>query len=183
MTCALSSVEANNIWTADLCQKAQYTDMILNLVAIIGKRDEPLYFFSEESEEEALNLKQMAHGALDLVDERVQAAKEANRGDFDSYLGKLMSAGDHEVFGYLSSTKIKIIVVCGVGYQSLTADGSPRNISQVMRNFLTAIYGIYSKEVRNPLQSLNSLCRSDNFNSKIAAASQAFTSNLSSMAS
>ena len=157
--------------------------MILNLVAIIGKKDEPLYFYSEESEEEALNLKQMAHGALDLVDERVEAAnkKEESRSGFEGYLGRLMSSGDHEVFGYLSNTKIKIIGVCGVGYQSFTADGSPRNNNQVMRNFLTNLYGIYSKDVRNPLQPLNGLCRSERFNSKISQASLAFTSSLNSM--
>ena len=154
---------------------------MLSLVAVIGKKDEPLYFWSEETEEEALSLKQLAHSALDVVDERVEAAKtakEESRAGFESYLGKLMSSGDHEVFGYLSSTKIKVIVVCGVAYQAMMADGSPRNNNQAMRSFLTGLYGIYSKEVRNPLQPLSELCRSENFKEGISSAAQAFTASL-----
>lgn len=155
----------------------------MSLIAFIGKKDEPIYFWSEESEEDALNLKQLAHSALDVVDERVEAAKTAkddNRAGFESFLGKLMSSGDHEVFGYLSNTKIKVIVVCGVAYQTMMADGSPRNNNQAMRSFLTGLYSIYSKEVRNPLQPLNELCRSEKFIAKITEASGTFTASFNS---
>jgi hypothetical protein len=161
---------------------ASFPFMALSLIAIIGKKDEPIYFWSEESDEEALNLKQLAHGALDVVDERMETAKasqqDAKAPAFEPYLGKLMSSGDYEVFGYLSNTRIKVIVVCGMAYQSATEDGSPRNKNELMHTFVSNVYGIYSNEVRNPLQPLNDLCRSDKFNEAIAAIARNFTSNM-----
>lgn len=39
-------------------------------VAFIGKKNEPLYFFTEEDTAEALNLQMIIYGSLDVVEEK-----------------------------------------------------------------------------------------------------------------
>ena len=41
-------------------------------VAFIGKLNEPLYFYSEEDADEALNLQMIVYGALDVVEEKIK---------------------------------------------------------------------------------------------------------------
>lgn len=149
---------------------------MVSLVAIIGKRDEPLFFWTEESEEESLALKQLSHGALDVIEERLEAAKavDDSKGAFDLFLGQLMTSGDYEIFGFISNTKIKVIVICGVMYNSIADDNSPRSNKQSMRNFMTTLYGFYVSDAMNPLQSLSDPCRSETFSNKVATAARNF---------
>ena len=149
---------------------------MVSLVAIIGKMDEPLFFWSEEPEDESLALKQLSHGALDVIEERMEAAKADSKVVFDLYMGQLMTSGDYEVYGYISNTRIKVIVICGVIYNTLTDDNSPRSNKQLMRSFMTNIYGFYVAERMNPLRALNEPCRGESFAIKVGAAARKFSS-------
>jgi hypothetical protein len=149
---------------------------MVSLIAIIGKRDEPLFFWSEESEEESLVLKQLSHGALDVIEERMEAAKADSKTVFDLYMGQLMTSGDYDIYGFISNTRIKVIVICGVLYNALTDDDSPRNNKQMMRSFMSTIYGFYVADKMNPLQGLNDPCRGESFANKVGAAARKFSS-------
>lgn len=151
---------------------------MVSLVAVIGKRDEPLFFWSEESEEESLALKQLSHGALDVIEERREAAKADGKTSFDLYMGQLMTSGDYEIYGFISNTKIKVIVICGVIYNALTDDNSPRSNKQLMRSFMSTIYSFYVVDKMNPLQGLNDPCRGSTFSDKVGAAARKFSSSL-----
>lgn len=39
-------------------------------VAFVGKKNEPLYFYTEEDAAEALNLQMIIYGSLDAVEEK-----------------------------------------------------------------------------------------------------------------
>ena len=60
-----------------------------------------------------------------------------------------MTSGDYEIFGYISNTRIKVIVICGAMYNTLTDDNSPRNNKQLMRSFMLSIYGFYVAAMMN----------------------------------
>ena len=44
--------------------------MALLCVALVGKWNEPLYFFCKEEASEYLHLQMIAHSALDVIEER-----------------------------------------------------------------------------------------------------------------
>lgn len=165
-------IQNNTSWLLELCLR------MASLVAIVGKRDEPLFFWTEESEDESLALKQLSHGALDVIEERMDAVKADSKSVFDLYMGQLMTSGDYEIFGYISNTRIKVIVICGAMYNTLTDDNSPRNNKQLMRSFMLSIYGFYVAAMMNPLRGLDEPCRGERFASKVEAAARKFSSSL-----
>lgn len=44
--------------------------MSLLCVALVGKANEPLYFFCKEEASESLHLQMIAHSALDIMEEK-----------------------------------------------------------------------------------------------------------------
>jgi hypothetical protein len=143
--------------------------MPVHLIAIIGKKDEPLFFSTEEEDSEALNLKRLSHEALDIVDERLAEARndKESKNSFDLYMGLLMTVSEYEVFGFISNTKVKIIVICANEHDN--ARESPRvgGDRKAMRTFIMQVYALYVTDVQNPLQSISAPCRSDSFATKI----------------
>eukprot|EP01097_Dermamoeba_algensis_P002775 TRINITY_DN209_c0_g1_i4.p1 TRINITY_DN209_c0_g1~~TRINITY_DN209_c0_g1_i4.p1 ORF type:complete len:129 (-),score=26.08 TRINITY_DN209_c0_g1_i4:414-800(-) len=85
-------------------------------VAVVGKGNNPLYLqnfnFTPTNE---LKFHYIVHTALDVIEEKVQKnigtdGKQAAQAN-EMYLGLLYPIEDYKVYGYMTNTKIKFIVV------------------------------------------------------------------------
>ncbi|CEG49077.1 trafficking protein particle complex subunit 2-like protein [Plasmopara halstedii] len=79
-------------------------------VAVIGAANNPLYIrtFGEESED--LGFHYVAHVSLDVIEEKMRCAAVTASKD-DMYLGFLGPIEDYRVFGYVTNTSVKFVVV------------------------------------------------------------------------
>eukprot|EP01132_Coremiostelium_polycephalum_P000526 gene526-664_t len=80
-------------------------------VSIVGKGNNPLFiqdYSSGLSEENKLKLHYIVHCSLDIIEEKPGSTKKQVG---DMYLGLLYLTEDYKVYGYLTNTKIKFIVV------------------------------------------------------------------------
>jgi hypothetical protein len=159
--------------------------MTVSFIAFIGKQNEPIFSFTpEEDAAEALHLQMIAHSALDIVEERVEDAKAARLEDskaattsLEPFLGQLFTVDDYRVYGFLSNTKIKAIVIFNQ-FSDYAAD-SPRvtaggTSGQSLREFVLNLYSIYVKDMQNPLQKIEDVCTSERFRSKILQCVRAY---------
>eukprot|EP01111_Echinosteliopsis_oligospora_P005827 TRINITY_DN1952_c0_g1_i2.p1 TRINITY_DN1952_c0_g1~~TRINITY_DN1952_c0_g1_i2.p1 ORF type:complete len:116 (-),score=14.69 TRINITY_DN1952_c0_g1_i2:191-538(-) len=76
-------------------------------VAVVGKSNNPLYIKSFETQD-TMKFHYIVHSSLDVVDERT---KKTSQGTAEMYLGLLCPTEDYKVYGYITNTKIKLIVV------------------------------------------------------------------------
>ncbi|XP_025833414.1 trafficking protein particle complex subunit 2-like protein [Agrilus planipennis] len=77
--------------------------------AIVGKDNSPKYFACTNPDEE-LNFQYKVLSSLDVVEEKLNAANKGS--DMrELYLGILYSLETHKIYGYVTNTKIKFIIV------------------------------------------------------------------------
>jgi len=79
-------------------------------VAVIGKENYPLYIKTICVENE-LKFYYTVHTSLDVVEEKISSTGK-NTGDLrELYLGLLYPTEDYKVYGYVTNTKIKFVIV------------------------------------------------------------------------
>ena len=140
-------------------------------VMIIGKRNDPLFFYtpmgSSRPSSEIL-LQQMAiHSALDTVEERRRKSAFAAPGTVDLYFGQLLQVDEYKVFGHYSNTHTKTMVICDSGTDS--SDPSVRELVMALR-------GIYTTATQNPFQMPETPVVSMRFRNAISQALAAYNS-------
>ncbi|KAJ3149480.1 Trafficking protein particle complex subunit 2-like protein [Geranomyces variabilis] len=108
-------------------------------IAVIGKTNNPLYIknCSRNAVYPDLKCHYIAHTAIDLVEEKISTTKHA-----DQYLGLLYALEELAVFGYITNTRVKFIVVT-----SLT-DAAIKD--QEMKALFRKIHNAYVALVSNP---------------------------------
>ncbi|KAJ1449238.1 Sedlin [Pelagophyceae sp. CCMP2097] len=113
-------------------------------VALIGKDDEPLYFrvYDEPVAAKELYFQSLAFVALDNVDDCV--ARKVDQTDM--YLGFLCPVDEFQIYGYMTNTKIKLMVVLDDQNKAQEAD---------LRAFFQRIHGAYVEHLRNPFAKLD----------------------------
>jgi hypothetical protein len=88
-------------------------------VCFVSRNDSPLYFkaFSGGSEE-SVRMQLACYASLDMADERANGVQIAGASSSssdaptrDPFLGLLMPVDEQKVFGYLTSTGIRILIV------------------------------------------------------------------------
>uniref|UniRef100_A0A1A9VD06 Trafficking protein particle complex subunit 2-like protein n=1 Tax=Glossina austeni TaxID=7395 RepID=A0A1A9VD06_GLOAU len=79
-------------------------------IAIIGKDNAPLYFSIANIDKE-LDMQYRVHAALDVVEEKCQFINKATPESKELYLGLLYSTEAHKIYGFITNTKIKFILV------------------------------------------------------------------------
>jgi len=150
--------------------------MTVSFVSFIGKHNEPLFCYTQEEDSaEALHLQMIANSALDLVEERIEDSK-SSKSSLDPFFDQLFAVDDYRVFGYLSNTKIKTIVVCSA-YGDYAAD-SPRQSGngQSMRELVLHLYSLYVRDMQNSLHTVSDVCSSSGFTSKVQQCVRLFQS-------
>mmetsp|Transcript_19798 Transcript_19798/g.43037 ORF Transcript_19798/g.43037 Transcript_19798/m.43037 type:complete len:155 (-) Transcript_19798:1229-1693(-) len=113
--------------------------------AIIGQQNNPLYLrtFPSASPEQILKLNFIVHCALDAVEEKVLQKRPTGE-VLDTYLGLLYPTEEYKIYGYLTNTNIKFILV--VDDASVKDD----TISRVMKR----LHSLYADAFCNPFFAL-----------------------------
>jgi len=146
-------------------------NMPVNFVAFVAKENQPLFTYClEEDESEALHLEMIANSALDVIDESMEDVE-----GFQSFMGRLLVVDAYHVFGFMSNTKIKTLVVCS--NMGDYAPESPRSSGngQSLKDLVLHLYSLYVKDLQNPLQSIEDVCTSRAFYTNIHLAVQSFS--------
>ncbi|GJS41454.1 trafficking protein particle complex subunit 2-like protein [Tanacetum coccineum] len=100
----------------------------------------PLYIQSFTEGDDALKLHHIVHCSLDVVDERVNNPKKSGPMLNETFLGLLYPTENYKVYGYLTNTKVKFILV--------TTDLDVRDAD--VRNFFRRFHSAYLDAVSNP---------------------------------
>ncbi|KAL4828152.1 hypothetical protein H8958_008957 [Nasalis larvatus] len=78
-------------------------------IAVIAK-NYPLYIRSTPTENE-LKFHYMVHTSLDVVDEKISAMGKALLDQRELYLGLLYRTEDYKVYGYITNSKVKFVMM------------------------------------------------------------------------
>ncbi|KAM9607473.1 trafficking protein particle complex subunit 2-like protein isoform 2-T2 [Trichechus inunguis] len=96
-------------------------------IAVIAKENYPLYIRSVPTENE-LKFHYMVHTSLDVVDEKISALGKALVDQRELYLGLLYPTEDHKVYGYVTNSKVKFVMVVDASNTALR-DNEIRSVS------------------------------------------------------
>ncbi|GAM21539.1 hypothetical protein SAMD00019534_047140 [Acytostelium subglobosum LB1] len=127
-------------------------------VAIVGKDNDPLFIhdYSGGSEDNKLKLHYIVHCALDIIEDKPGTKRISN----EMYLGLLYPTDEYKVYGYLTNTKIKFIIVVFD-----TTDNKDSDI----KTFFKRLHLRYVKTTSNPFYKPNTKIDSKMFQSDVAA--------------
>ena len=100
---------------------------------------------------------------------------EESKGNFESFLGELLVVDAYHVFGFVSNTKIKTLLICNS--MGDYAAESPRQTGsgQSLKDLIINLYSLYVKDLQNPLQGIDNVCTSPSFQTKIRKEIKIFT--------
>lgn len=87
---------------------------VVAAVAFIGRTNETLFYKTfVGSHDDGLRLNLAVFASLDAVDEKLQLRKTGRLADSskDAFLGMLMPVEENKVFGYITNTQVKILLV------------------------------------------------------------------------
>jgi len=127
--------------------------------AVLGQTNKPLYleaFQGSNSEEDTLKFHYVVHCALDAVEEKVSAPRKTPAEVFDTYLGMLYPTADYKVYGYISNTRIKFMLVL---------DDTQKD--EKMRMVFKRFHAAYVEAVSNPFYTTGMPVSSKRFDASI----------------
>ncbi|EDV56505.1 trafficking protein particle complex subunit 2-like protein isoform X1 [Drosophila erecta] len=109
-------------------------------IAVIGKDNAPLYLTTSDMEQE-LDLQYHVNAALDVVEEKCLIGKGAPESK-ELYLGLLYSTENHKIYGFVTNTRVKFIVVVDSSNVALREN----EVRAIFRN----LHLLYTDAVCNP---------------------------------
>ncbi|XP_074567440.1 uncharacterized protein LOC141824105 [Curcuma longa] len=133
-------------------------------VAVVGHQNNPLYLQSFTNANDALKLHHIVHCSLDVIDERVNNPKRSVITLNESYLGLLYPTESYKVYGYLSNTKVKFLVV--------TTDLDVKDAD--IRSFFRRFHAAYVDAVSNPFHVPGKKIVSRTFAQRVSGIVKAF---------
>ncbi|KAG6555358.1 hypothetical protein Mapa_002584 [Marchantia paleacea] len=133
-------------------------------VAVVGQQNNPLYLQSFTNGDDALKFHYIVHCSLDVIDEKVSNPKKLGVSLNETFLGLLYPTEDYKVFGYLSNTKIKFILV--------TTDQDLRDAD--VRNFFRRFHTAYVDAASNPFHVPGKRITSPAFAERVSSIVKAF---------
>ncbi|CAD7078010.1 unnamed protein product [Hermetia illucens] len=110
-------------------------------IAIIGKDNSPQYIATSDLDKE-LELQYRVHAALDVVEEKCEPGTKTTPESRELYLGLLYSTETHKIYGYVTNTKIKFIIVMDSSNTALREN----EVRSMFRN----LHILYTDAVCNP---------------------------------
>ncbi|KXS11576.1 Sedlin [Gonapodya prolifera JEL478] len=113
--------------------------MNIQCVAYIGKQNNPIFVKNLGGPENELRYHFISHVSCDIIEERTSAAV---KGSTDLYLGHLSSMEDIAVYGCVTNTKIKIVVILQLA-DIIVKDSD-------MRQLFKRLHSAYANFVSNP---------------------------------
>ncbi|CAB3365983.1 trafficking protein particle complex subunit 2-like protein [Cloeon dipterum] len=127
-------------------------------VAVIGKDNAPKYVSCLNPNME-LDFHYKVHNALDVVEEKMSANGKASGDIRELYLGLLNSTDDHKIFGYVTNTKIKFVIVTESANTSLR--------DNEVRMMFRRLHSVYADVVCNPFYNPSEPISSKAFNETV----------------
>ncbi|CAG9813633.1 unnamed protein product [Phaedon cochleariae] len=110
-------------------------------VGIIGKDNSPKFFTCLNPAEE-LNFQYKVLSALDVVEEKLNCGSKGATDLRELYLGMLYTLETHKIYGYVTNTKIKFIIVVDSTNMALR--------DNEIRSMFRKIHSEYADIVCNP---------------------------------
>ncbi|XP_014665164.1 PREDICTED: trafficking protein particle complex subunit 2-like protein [Priapulus caudatus] len=110
-------------------------------VAVISKENYPLYIRTLPTANE-LKFHYTVHTSLDVVDERINSVSKNANDLRELYLGLLYPTEDYKVYGYVTNTKIKFIIV--------TESSNTTIRDNEIRSMFRKLHNAYTDMVCNP---------------------------------
>ncbi|AWP01452.1 Trafficking protein particle complex subunit 2-like protein isoform 2 [Scophthalmus maximus] len=96
-------------------------------IAVIAKENYPLYIRSVPTQNE-LKFHYTVHTSLDVVEEKISAVGKSLGDQRELYLGLLYPTEDYKVYGYVTNSKVKFVIVVDSSNTSLR-DNEIRSVS------------------------------------------------------
>ncbi|KAK0149298.1 Trafficking protein particle complex subunit 2-like protein [Merluccius polli] len=106
-------------------------------IAVIAKENYPLYIRSVPMQNE-LKFHYTVHTSLDVVEEKISAAGKAMADQRELYLGLLYPTEDYKVYGYVTNSKVKFVIVVDSSNTSLR-DNEIRSMFRKLHNSFTDV--------------------------------------------
>ncbi|TPX35887.1 hypothetical protein SmJEL517_g01806 [Synchytrium microbalum] len=125
---------ASTVATSASSQRA-----IVNAICVIGAKNQPLFIksFNTLPESSQLHYHYIAHISVDIIEEKVNGSKLT-----DLYLGLLYSMEDYSVYGYVTNTRVKFLIVIQL------ADFAVKDVE--LKNIFRKIHQAYVNLILNP---------------------------------
>lgn len=79
-------------------------------IAVVGRDNEPLYIHTLQKEPD-LKFHYIVHTCLDVIEEKTTSLTKASQDPRELYLGLLYPTEDYKVYGYVTNTKIKFVLI------------------------------------------------------------------------
>ncbi|KAA0202198.1 hypothetical protein HAZT_HAZT006512 [Hyalella azteca] len=92
-----------------------------------------------------LNLQFLSHTALDIIQEKVSPANRAPTDSRELYLGLLYASEEYKIFGYMTNTKIKLVIITDASNTTLR--------DNEIRMMFRRLHNAYTSAVCNPFYS------------------------------
>ena len=153
--------------------------MPIECVAVIGKKNNPLYLstFPDTSSIDVQHRFQLiAYSSLDIIDDLVKSSEGAAGGDGGSntkdnssngavdgkeFLGYLCSVEHFKIFGYVTNTSIKFILVVS------DETGCLKMPYRKVQSFFNSLHSLYIEAIYNPFYELETPITSKGFAGKV----------------
>jgi len=122
---------------------------------VIGQKNQPLYIRTSEPDRN-LKLQHAVYSSLDVIDEKINNPG-GNRADSDMFLGLLFPADEYRLYGYVTSTNIKLVAEVS----------DPAANDRDIRKLFRAIHDNYILLVSNPFYKPDSIIDSRRFDEAV----------------
>ncbi|KAM7015402.1 trafficking protein particle complex subunit 2-like protein [Tautogolabrus adspersus] len=120
-------------------------------IAVIAKENYPLYIRSVPTQNE-LKFHYTVHTSLDVVEEKISAVGKSLGDQRELYLGLLYPTEDYKVYGYVTNSKVKFVIVVDSSNTSLR-DNEIRSMFRKLHNSFT---DVMCNPFHNPGDSIQS---------------------------
>ncbi|KAJ6797380.1 trafficking protein particle complex subunit 2-like protein [Iris pallida] len=135
-------------------------------VSAVPFQNNPLYLQSFTEADDALELHHIVHCSLDVIDERVNNPKRSGPTLNETFLGLLYPTENYKVYGYLTNTKVKFILVA--------TDLDLRDAD--VRSFFRRFHSAYVDAVSNPFHVPGKKITSKTFAERVSGIVKSFGS-------
>ena len=130
-------------------------------VAVVGRTNNPLYLRAFDAA--SLRFQYIVHTSLDIVEEKLRVASKSKTtaaSGATGYLGLLYPTEEFKVYGYITNTKVKFIVVAA-------DDGETKDAA--IGVFFKKFHQLYVNTISNPFRDPEAKIESSRFDEAVVA--------------
>jgi len=134
-------------------------------VGVIAKENYPLYIRCAPNAEDQIKFHFQVHTSLDVIEDKISNAGKSSSvaapDSRDFYLGQLYPAEDYRVYGYVTNTKVKFVIVVEASNTQLRDND--------VRSMFRKLHNAYTDVICNPFHVPGDQVISKNFDQAVAS--------------